>query len=426
MGTDTPLVTPFVGERYADPGALSRLLAPPYDVISAEERRRFAALDPHNIVHLILPEAASGANRYLAAADQLAAWRAAGVFATDSAPAVYVVAQTFATPGGERRTRVGVFAAVAAEPYEQRRVLPHEKTHRGPKLDRLELLRATRTNLESIFLLAPDGDGSVAAGLRAISGGGGEEEEGRQPDARAELDGVEIRLWRVGSPDAERLTASLSAAPLYIADGHHRYETAVAYATENRAAQRLLGFVVSARDAGLVVLPTHRVVYGTGRDVTTLEPGWRRYFEVTPVPAGADRVAVLAEAGRDRTAALVAIAGGERDRLLVLRPDAPLAAMPELGRTAAVRSLDVVIVERLIVQEILAAGKSTPTLTYTPDPVAALKLAHAGKALAAVLLNPTKVEQVFAVADAGDVMPPKSTYFIPKVPSGLVLRRVEG
>jgi uncharacterized protein (DUF1015 family) len=120
----------------------------------------------------------------------------------------------------------------------------------------------------------------------------------------------------------------------------------------------------------------------------------------------------------------VAIAGGERDRLLVLRPDAPLASLPELGRTAAVRSLDVAVVERLVVQEILAAGKSTPTLTYTPDPTAALRLAHAGKALAAVLMNPTKVSQVFAVADAADVMPPKSTFFIPKVPSGLVIKKV--
>jgi len=420
MVTDTPLVTPFLGERYADASALSRLIAPPYDVISPEERRRYAAADPHNIVHLILPEAAGDVNRYQAAAQLLAAWRAAGVFATDAAPGVHVVAQAFATPAGERRTRVGMFAAVAAEPYETRRVLPHERTHRGPKLDRLELLRATHTNLESIFLLAPDADGTIADRLRAISDGV------RPPDATAELAGVQIRVWRVSGPDAEQLTTPLSAGPLYIADGHHRYETAVAYANENRAARRLLGFVVSARDAGLVVLPTHRVIYATGRDVTTLESFWRRHFEVTPVAANADRAALLAHAGRERTACLVALAGGERDRLLVLRPDAPLQELPELGRSPAVRGLDVAIVERLVVQEILAAGKSTPTLTYTPDPAAALQVAHMGKALAAVLMNPTKVEQVFAVADAADVMPPKSTYFIPKVPSGLVLRKVDG
>ena len=207
-----PLVKPFVGERYTDAGALSRLVAPPYDVISPEERRRYAALNPHNIVHLILPEAAGSVSRYQAAAERLDAWRASGVFATDHDPSVYVVAQSFATPTGDRHTRVGVFVALAAEPYETRRVLPHEKTHRGPKLDRLELLRATRTNLESIFLLAPDAEGAIAAQLKDVSA------NGRAPDATAELDGVQIRLWRVSGVEAERLTAALSGAPLYIAD----------------------------------------------------------------------------------------------------------------------------------------------------------------------------------------------------------------
>lgn len=417
MDTDTPLVTPFLGERYADAPALSRLIAPPYDVISLEQRRRYAAADPHNIVHLILPEVAGDMNRYRAAAERLAAWRADGVFVVDLAPAVYVVAQTFATPGGARRTRVGMFAAAAAEPYEARRILPHERTHRGPKLDRLELLRATRTSLESIFLIAPDPEGTLADGLRAITAG--------EPDATAELDGVEIRVWGVAGPEAERL-AGAASAPLYIADGHHRYETAVAYAREDPAAGRLLAFIVSARDPGLVVLPTHRVVYAADRDLAALEAGWRRYFDVTLVPAGADRMRLLAEAGRDGTACLVARESDTRDLLLRLRPDAPLTGLPELGRTPAVRALDVAIVERLVVQEILAAGKSTPTLTYTPDPAPALQVAHLGKAAAAVLLNPTRVDQVFAVADAGDVMPPKSTYFAPKVPSGVVLRRVDG
>lgn len=417
MGVDSLLVTPFTGERYADGAALSRLIAPPYDVISNEQRRRYAAADPHNIVHLILPEAAGDANRYRAAAAQLAAWRAAGVFVRDPGPAVYVVAQEFQTPAGERHTRVGMFAAAATEPYETRRIRPHEKTHRGPKVDRLELLRATHTNLESIFLLAPDADGTLAAGLRAVVQGP------RPPEATAELDSVTIRLWVVSGPDADRL-AGAAAPPLYIADGHHRFETAVAYAGENPAAQRLLAFVVSTHDPGLVVLPTHRVIYAGDRDVHGLEPEWGKYFDVQPVRLDADPVALLAAAGRDRTACVVATEG-KKDLLLVLRQDAPLASIVELGRTPAVRSLDVAIVERLVVQEILASGHSTPTLTYTPNAAAALELAHLGKALAAVLLNPTRVDQVLAVADAGDVMPPKSTYFIPKVPSGLVLRQVD-
>jgi uncharacterized protein (DUF1015 family) len=417
MGVDSLLITPFTGERYADGAALSRLIAPPYDVISNEQRRRYATADPHNIVHLILPEAAGDANRYRAAAAQLAAWRAAGVFVRDPGPAVYVVAQEFQTPAGERHMRVGMFAAAATEPYETRRIRPHEKTHRGPKVDRLELLRATHTNLESIFLLAPDADGALAAGLRAVVQGP------QPPDATAELEGVTIRMWVVSGPDADRL-AGAAVPPLYIADGHHRFETAVAYAGENPAARRLLAFVVSTRDPGLVVLPTHRVIYAGDRDLQGLEPEWRKYFDVQPVQPDADPVALLAAAGRERTACIVATEG-KKDRLLVLRQDAPLGSIVELGRTAAVRSLDVAVVERLVVQEILASGHSTPTLTYTPNAAAALELAHLGKALAAVLLNPTRVDQVLAVADAGDVMPPKSTYFIPKVPSGLVLRHVD-
>ncbi len=417
MGVDSLLVSPFVGERYADAAALSRLVAPPYDVISNEQRRRYAAADPHNIVHLILPEAAGDVNRYRAAAALLAKWRADGVFVRDPAPSVYVVAQEFQTPAGQRHTRIGMFAAAATEPYDTRRIRPHEKTHRGPKVDRLELLRATHTNLESIFLLAPDADGGLAAGLRAVVQGP------RAPDATAELDGVAIRLWMVSGADADRL-AGAAAPPLYIADGHHRFETAVAYAAENPAARRLLAFVVSTRDPGLVVLPTHRVIYAGDRDLHGLESGWRTYFDIQPVPPDADPVLLLAASGRERTACVVATEG-RKDLLLVLRHDAPLASLVELGRTPAVRSLDVAIVERLVVQEILASGKSTPTLTYTPNAIAALEVAHLGKALATVLLNPTRVEQVLAVADAGDVMPPKSTFFIPKVPSGLVLRQVD-
>jgi uncharacterized protein (DUF1015 family) len=418
MATDTPLVMPFVGERFAETQALSRLIAPPYDVISLEQRKRYAASDPHNIVHLILPEAIDGLTKYQHAAQLLATWRTEGTFRADAGPSVYIVEQTFTPPGGPARTRVGMFAAAVAEPYETRRIRPHERTHRGPKLDRLELLRATRTSLESIFLLAPDSSGVLAGGLRAVTEGG------RPPDASAELEGVRLRLWVSTGADADALTQA-AGAPLYIADGHHRYETAVAYARENPAARRLLAFIVSAHDPGLVVLPTHRVIYGTDRDVSALEAGWRRYFEISAVPPDADRVHLLAEAGRERTACLVARDTGAADLLLRLRPDADLASMPELGRSEAVRTLDVAVVERLVVQEILAAGKSTPTLTYTPDPTPALEVAHRGKAVAAVLLNPTRVDQVFAVADAGDVMPPKSTYFVPKVPSGLVLRGVD-
>jgi len=406
-------VAPFRGERYAAVERLSRLIAPPYDVIDPAERARLAALDEHNIVHVMLPEAPAGKpseDRYRFAADRLATWRRSGVLARDPDPALYVLAQDFTLPTGERRTRRGVFAAVAAEGYDSRRIRPHEKTHAGPKADRLALLQATATNIESIFLIAPDADRGLANAVASVAQG--------MPDATAELDGVGIRLWKVQG--GARYRFPLPASPLYIADGHHRYETASAYARENPAADRVLALIVSARDSGLAVLPTHRVIFGAGRELERLLTRWRQWFDVQPVPAGVDPVTHLAIVGRDRTACLVADA--KRMIALVLRQGALPDRLPSLAQSAAVRDLDVARIESLVVKEILGAATSTPIVRYVADAREALNAVQRGGAAAAVLLNPTCIEQVFAVADVGDVMPPKSTYFVPKVPSGLVLR----
>lgn len=405
------LVAPFRGERYAASEKLSRLIAPPYDVIDPDERARYAALDADNIVHVMLPEARPGRpddERYEAAAGRLAAWRKSGVLTRDPNPVLYVLAQDFLLPGGERLTRRGVFGAVAAEGYEPRRVRPHEHTHAGPKADRLALMRATATNIESIFLLAPDRDRALANAVAAVAQG--------KPDATAELNGVGIRLWVVRDPSR----FPLPAAPLYIADGHHRYETASAYAKENPAADRVLALIVSARDSGLAVLPTHRVIFGAGRDLERVLPRWRDWFDVQPVPSGSDAVETLASLGHDRTVCIVA----DRSRMvaLVMHPGVLPDRLPSLAQSDAVRDLDVARIESLVVKEILGAGTTTPIVRYVADAKEALNLVQHGGAALAVLLNPTRVEQVFAVADAGDVMPPKSTYFIPKVPSGLVLR----
>jgi uncharacterized protein (DUF1015 family) len=407
-----PLVVPFRGERYA-PERVSAVLAPPYDVIAPEDRPRYAARDPHNIVHLIVPEAAGGESRYARAAEILEAWRRDGVVRQDPVEAVYVVAQEFTLPGGRRRTRLGMFAAVAAEPFAAGRVRPHERTHAAPKADRLALLEATHTNLESIFLLAPDADGVLAQALARVSAS--------PPDVRAELDGVAIRLWVVPGDAAQRLTALASRASLYIADGHHRYETAVAYARTHPAADRVLSLIVSATDPGLTILPTHRIIFGASADPANLIAAWRPWFDVSRVDPGADRIERLVEQGRERTACVVVLPG-DHDLILVLKPGAMLDAVPDLGKTPAVRALDIARIEALVVGVILGTGTTTPVLGYTADPDAALAAVRNGGAAAAVLVNPTKVEQVFAVADSGGVMPPKSTYFVPKVPSGLVLR----
>src|SRR5256712_10905156 len=185
-------------------------------------------------------------DQYASAAGRLAAWRREGVLRPDPADAVDVVAQDYALPWGERRTRLGMFAAVRAEPFGTRRVRPHEQTHSAPKADRLALLRATRTSLESIFLIAPDSDRALAQALAQAARG--------VPAARAELDGVGIRMWSVtGAPGAE-LAALAGRAQLYIADGHHRYETAVAFAAEDPRARRLLSVIVSRPAPRLTLL----------------------------------------------------------------------------------------------------------------------------------------------------------------------------
>jgi len=405
------LVSPFRGERYAAREKLSRLIAPPYDVIDADERARYAALDEHNIVHVMLPEAPLAAppdDRYRIAAGLLASWRARGVLTRDPEPALYVLAQDFTLPTGERCTRRGVFAAVKAEGYEPRRIRPHERTHAGPKADRLALLRATATNIESIFLLAPDRDRSLANVVA--------ETTQAKPDATAELNGVGIRFWTARDPSR----FPFPDGPLYIADGHHRYETASAYAQENPAADRVLALIVSALDPGLVVLPTHRVIFGAGREIERVLPRLRDWFEEQPVPAGVDPVKYLAELGHEQTACLLA----DRSRLiaLLLRPGAIPDRVPSLAQSEAVRDLDVARIETFVVKEILGASTSTPIVRYVADATEAIRTVQHGGAAVAVLLNPTRVDQVFAVADAGDVMPPKSTYFVPKVPSGLVVR----
>ena len=411
MTAAKPLVSPFRGERYAR-STLDAVLAPPYDVISPDARKTLAARDPHNIVHLILPEAAVAEEKYAHAARLLGEWRKAGILAADPGPSVYVVAQDYVMPTGERRTRVGMLAAVSAEPYDTRRIRPHERTHSGPKADRLALLKETRTGLESIFLLAPDADRGLTKALLDVIG--------TPPAAHGTLDGVGHRLWVVTGKAGDELARRASAGALYIADGHHRYETAVAYAKENPAADRVMAFIVSAHDPGLVVLPTHRVIYGAGRDVSHLIEQWKLWFEVTPSGLVADPVAHLARAGASRPACFVALPG---DGLtLELRSNAPLDDIPGLSTSPALRSLDVAVFEPLVVKQILGAGTSTPTLTYTPDAQAALDAVRKGHAAASVLLNATKVSQVVAVADAGEVMPQKSTYFVPKVPAGLVLK----
>ncbi len=338
-----PFVRPFKALRYAG-GPLDKLVAPPYDVISDEQRAGYLARDPHNVVHLTLPDSPEQA-----AAD-LAAWREQGAIVEDE-PAFWWVAQDYVGPDGVARTREGFAASVEAKPYAAGEVLPHERTHAGPKEGRLRVLRETRTQLEPIFLLY-DADPPLAR-------------PGGDPDMDVEEGGVRTRLWRIPATGEVEI-----ATPLLIADGHHRYETAVTFREEDPTATHLMAVLVSSRAPGLEIFPTHRLVQSVG-DVPGVE-----------VDAPGEGVTLY------------------RD-----------------GRYTRVETDD--DFGPRVVESFAPEGVS-----YTAYADEAIAAVDRGDAEAAFLLQPVTVEQVARFAHAGEVMPQKSTFFYPKLTSGLLFHPI--
>ena len=400
-----PLVKPFVGERFTDTDSLSQLLSPPYDVISDALREELASRHDRNIVRLILPD--GNTDRYDNARTLTAEWRADGTLKGEDEPGVYVVQQTFTTPMGDECTRTGLLGALAAEPYAGGRVRPHEKTHRGPKEDRLALMRSTRTMFEALLMLAPDPDGGLFARLRSV---------GRtEPLAQASLDGVRIALWFEGGSEGADIAALASRDDIYIADGHHRYETAVAFRNEVPAATHTLALIVPQSDPGLVVLPTHRLLSGTAfrgeRLPDVLGNGWNVEARISSTEAG--RRAERLEAGCVVVTADGAYVCQERD-------DVPLARIG-INLDDAMQSLNIARVDTMVVEPIQRTVSGA--LTYSPDP-AGIQRAVAEGTSVGVMVPATPVEDVLGVARIGGFMPQKSTYFQPKAPSGLVMLRV--
>jgi len=382
-------------ERPRADASLSDLIAPPYDVLSSEERDAYAQRSAHNIVHLTLPTGRP--DRYAAAAAQLRSWRETGVLERDAEPVVYVVQQEFLTPDGRSHLRTGVIGGLSAEGYETGRVRPHERTHRGPKEDRLALGRATRVAPEPIFVIARDARQHLGRRLDGVTR--------HHPTATAELDGVGIGVWRIRGLQAAEIAHAVGDGPLYIADGHHRFETARALRDELPIASRIPALVVPLHDPGLVVLATHRIIRGATLPVDEVCASWAERFEVSELEPELDPNGVLEGLG-PHPAAVVAFPGG---RIVALR-----------AREAHAADLEIAVIERAVVQVLLRAAGANATVGYTPDP-GALFAAMAGDAAAGVLVRPTPAERVLAAADAGEIMPPKSTYFQPKVPSGLLM-----
>lgn len=411
-------IRPFKGIRYdrAKVGSLDAVAAPPYDVISPEEEQRYYAQHPSNVIRLILPKA--NGSKYENAAECLDDWLSAGILTQDKEPCLYACEEEFEV-GGRRKKRLGFTCLVRLEDYESRTVLPHENVLAGPREDRLHLIRATRANFDSVFGL--HADGRVEKILRLFLAG--------LPDASAvNKDGVRTNVWRISDTEAIEAAAQILAdEPIVIADGHHRYSAALAYRDEVRARTKVpdpdapheyvMMTLVSLEDDGLMVLPTHRLVRNLGNlHAAAFTSRLGEFFEIRE--------------SADRLMETVASAGGHvlgmhlsgKSYILRLRPESAI----DTPGSDALKRLDVSVLHSLILEKLLGIGEhnlsAQSNLSYTRDHGEALRSVDRGEYQIAFLMNGPEVEEIRAVAAAGDRMPQKSTFFYPKLLTGLVMR----
>lgn len=416
------LLAPLAAVRY-DPqrvGGLERVTAPPYDVIDQANRDALAARSPYNVVHLVLPH---GSSPHEDAARRLREWLASGVLVRDRSPALYLATDEFSLPDGSRRRRDALVGRLRLEEFAAGTILPHEHTLAGPRADRLALLRACRANLCSILGLFS------RPGERVLDLVGGEPAGGPVAEVRDDL-GVVHRLWRIEAPEViSRVQEAIAQEPVIIADGHHRYAAALAYRNERRARRAaspagdepydyILAHLVNSEEPGTVILPTHRLLPPEYRLPPDLEERLSECFTIErfpPDPGGIDALlGGLADGGRSGRIA-VARRGAE---LLLLRAGAAVAhcvaTLP-----AALSGLDVSVLHAAVLERTLGV-RSASCLRYTHDGREAIGAALRGEVAAAFLVNAPTVQEVREVCLAGERMPEKSTYFYPKLLTGLI------
>lgn len=431
-------VRPFSGLRF-DPARttdLATVICPPYDVISPAEQQELYQRSPYNIVRLELGLEQVGDDeqhsRYTRAAETLAEWRREAVLTPEPKPSLYLHLERFSV-GRERRERRDLIANVRLADWAEGQVLPHERTMALPKADRLKLLQATATQVSPVW--------SLYAGRSEAVGQAWRRAQERPPEQRfIDGEGREHQLWVL---DDEALVSAIAsdfqARKLYIADGHHRYETALHYRNQRREAaggadadapyEFLLMYLTEADDPGLVVLPTHRLLHGGQKvEQDALEEKLSatlrlEYFPVSPGSPSDGATTLTYEMERSSELHTMGMYGPETEFATLLSPRSEQAVQDALpaGASPALRALDVAIMHTLIIQPLLESTQPGPTISYTRDAVAACRAVQKGEAQLALFLRPTPVRQVLAVAEAGERMPEKSTYFYPKPPTGLVL-----
>ncbi len=433
-------IRPFHGVHYNQSlvKELAAVICPPYDIISPVMQQKLYEQSEFNFVRLEnireLPGEKGGSGKYARAAGTLEEWLKEGILEVDKPPAIYLHDHYFSLQGKEYKRR-GIVALVRLEEWDNAVVRPHEGTLAEPKGDRLNLLWALQANTSSILTLFFDREQQLASLLA--------KQESGQPMLDIETDsGERHRMWAITDDGViEQIRSIFASQPLYIADGHHRYESALAYSHERRAsspatsAEEPFDFVmmtlVDFDDPGLVILPAHRLVCGMSK--TTLEellPELRTFFDVKEVPLDANHIArqvdeLLAEqAGEVK----LLLAGMDKEHVLVLRlrDFAAVSQMIPYFRTEVYKRLDVSILDHVVLENLLGLGfeREEASLAYSYDRVDAINKVLSREFQIALLLNPIRAETIKDIADAGDRMPRKSTYFYPKLPSGLVFHRM--
>ena len=429
-------IRPFRGVRYNPEKIpdLSAVVSQPYDRVRHGLQDKYYDLSPYNVVRIIKGKEQAGDseenNVYTRARDAYRAWLREGILMREDVPALYVLHQTFALPDGSTRTRQGLIAAFGLSRFDEGVVLPHERTLSGPKVDRLNLMRATAVNFGHIFMLYP-GDR-----INQLLGAAIEGQSCLELRELFEQD-VTQRFWAVTDPAVIAAVVEEMAPRrnLIIADGHHRYETALNYRDEMRAAHPdappNAGFnyrmvtLVSMEDPGLVILPTHRVIHSYGRldGAAALERA-KEYFDVAPARDRAALEEMLAAA--EPTHPRLGFYDGSYATLTLRDPALLERLMPD--RSPDWRLLDVSVLHELFIERVLeidqAAVERKENINYLRDPQMGYDAVDQGEAQFLLVMNPTRMEQVRACTAAGEKMPQKSTDFYPKVISGLVMNPI--
>lgn len=422
------VIKPFRGLRYDSnvAGKVETLTCPPYDIISEEQRKGYINRNSYNVIRLELPK---GKNAYESAGETLREWKEKGALARDEEPALYIYEIVFEA-NGEKKSVKGFICRVKLEEFSKGVVLPHEETLSKAKTDRFNLMCATNCNFSQVYSLYMDEEKRTRGRIDSLSS--------QKPDVEmTDEAGLVHRVWVVTDKEAvEAVCGDFAERKLYIADGHHRYETALNYRNYlreqgiyNDSADYIMMMLVDMEHEGLVVFPTHRLVRGLYRFISEkLIVRCGQYFDISE-HVGTDSIeGMLKEHYLKGDKAFALYCGGEKWHLLVLKS---MEVMDELlpYLSEASRGLDVTVLHTLVFENILGIDKESmanqTNLTYTRDLKEAIRAVDSGEHQCAFILNPTRVTEIRDVAKAGEKMPQKSTYFYPKLITGLVMNEIE-